>query len=96
MSAPVASLADWSAEASLADYYSRIEPEERCTLRCLVEQFRKLPRNCLALEFGTNAHGFAQCVEELSTHVCVTERQATQGQHVKQAVLECTHGITLS
>ncbi|HEY5807601.1 MAG TPA: guanitoxin biosynthesis pre-guanitoxin forming N-methyltransferase GntF [Povalibacter sp.] len=52
MSAPVSSFADWSAEAYLADYYSRIEPEERCTLRFLVEQFRKLPRNCLALEFG--------------------------------------------
>jgi len=52
MSAPVSSFADWSAEAYLTDYYSRIEPEELCTLRFLVEQFRKLPRNCLALEFG--------------------------------------------
>jgi hypothetical protein len=47
-----ASFAEWSAERYLSDYYTRVESEELCTLRFLVEQFKRLPQRALALEFG--------------------------------------------
>jgi hypothetical protein len=47
-----ASFAEWSVERYLTDYYARVESEEECTLRFLVEQFKRLPQGSLALEFG--------------------------------------------
>jgi SAM-dependent methyltransferase len=52
MSTSASSFDQWSADAYLRDYYTRIESEELCTLRFLVEQFKKLPQRSRALEFG--------------------------------------------
>ncbi|HVF17607.1 MAG TPA: guanitoxin biosynthesis pre-guanitoxin forming N-methyltransferase GntF [Steroidobacteraceae bacterium] len=46
------SFAEWNAQSYLSAYYTRVESEERCTLRFLIDQFKRLPQRALALEFG--------------------------------------------
>jgi hypothetical protein len=50
--APLASFRQWNPAAYLATYYSQVEPEERHTLRFLVQEARKLPQGARILEFG--------------------------------------------
>ena len=42
----------WNAEAYLAQYYSRVEPTERFTMRFLHDAIQDLPANARALDFG--------------------------------------------
>jgi SAM-dependent methyltransferase len=51
-SAPVASFSQWNPAAYLATYYSHIEPEERHTLRFLVQEAQRLAPGASVLEFG--------------------------------------------
>jgi hypothetical protein len=49
---PVASFSQWDPTAYLTSYYSKVEPEERHTLRFLVQEAQRLAPGASVVEFG--------------------------------------------
>ncbi len=52
MTTRLATFDEWNPAQYLADYYSRVEPDEERTLAFLVREFRKIAGQPVALEFG--------------------------------------------
>lgn len=52
MTTRLATFDDWNPAQYLADYYSRVEPDEQRTLKFLVQEFARIPGRPVALEFG--------------------------------------------
>ncbi len=43
---------EWEPKAYLKDYYSKVEQDERATIKFLVHEFKKIKNNPVAIEFG--------------------------------------------
>jgi hypothetical protein len=64
--------ADWDVSAYLHEYYSRVEPTEKLTLKFLLRTLEQLPAPRRALEFGagpTLHHALALCGRAREIHV---------------------------